>query len=71
MAVEMCLHYLMENPTWVFIGAILACTGIFTINRLFGGPRTGRNPFTRDHRRPREALVTEVGGRDAVLKQSE
>ena len=70
MAVEKCLHYIMESPTWIFVAAVLTCTGIYVISRLFRRPRAGRNPFATDHREPRETIVTEPGKRDAVLKQS-
>ena len=70
MAAEKCLHYIMEGPTWIFVGAVLTCTGIYVISRLFRRPGAGRNPFATDHRKPREAIVTEHGKRDAVLKQS-
>ena len=69
MAVEKFFDYLLERPSWIFIG-LATYTGVYLISRLFAGPKSGRNPFSSDMRRPREKLLTSEKERDAVLKQS-
>ena len=70
MAVEKFFDTIIENPSWIFIG-LAVYTGIYLICRLFSSPKSGRNPFATDHRKPREALVTDPQARDTILKQSE
>ena len=70
MAVEKFFDRIIENPSWIFIG-LAVYTGIYLLTRLFSRQKPGRNPFATDHRKHREAPVTDPQARDTILKQSE
>ena len=70
MAVEKIYDFIIEHPSWIFIG-LVTYTGVYLLSCLLGGRKQEENPFATDHRRPREPMITDPKDRDAILKERE
>ncbi|XP_063448838.1 all-trans-retinol 13,14-reductase-like isoform X2 [Mytilus trossulus] len=62
------VEYLVTNPS-ILIAIVLIYCFIFGLSILFSGPKPGKNPFSINHVRPVEKLVTDQSTRDKILKQ--
>ena len=60
--------YIFDHPYILAVGCLLYVF-VFVLSVLMSGPKPGKNPFTKDVRRPTQPVEIRQQERDKVIKQ--